>query len=93
VIRKKVEDLQKNIQDVQGMEKRLYNDLISILLQLVIVIYLGFSQMREVHLKAEELFLPPQVNNDNDTKMQGEEAYGGIDLGNVEEKDWELAIY
>jgi len=88
---KKVEDLQKNIQDVQGKKKRLYNDLISILLQLVIIIYLGFSQMRAVHLKAEELFLPPQVNNDNDTKMQflaGEEAYGGIDLGNVEAKDW-----
>jgi hypothetical protein len=58
--------LQKNIQDVQGMKKRLYNDLISILLQLVLIIYLGFSQMRAVHLKAEELFLSPRVNNDND---------------------------
>lgn len=72
----------------------LSNDLINILIQLIIIICLGFSQSRAVHLKAEELFLPAEVNNDNDTEMQfsaGDEDQGhycGIHLGNIEEKSW-----
>ncbi|MDQ6667961.1 MAG: hypothetical protein M3Y53_07010 [Thermoproteota archaeon] len=52
---KKLEDLQKNIQDIQDKKNKLSNDLINILLQLIIVICFGFSQMRALYLKAEEL--------------------------------------